>query len=651
LAPVAGREMRISDFRIRNFRGITDTSIALSDDCPGNVVTLIGLNESGKTTILEALSHFVTEETETATLVGTVQQKTKIQDLIPKDKKAAFTGVISVTANATLDDTDVEGLSRHLRSHGLDVNESTVPRSISVERAYRFVDSELKDTNSFWAGLNFSAKTRQARIYRTITHAGNTRDTWLKAVSYLRERLPSIVYFPTLLFNFPDRIYLEGAEKDEINSYYVRVIQDVLDCQGDGLSISRHIVDRIKRLREGFPTPATFLAHLIGLDEKSQIDAVLQKASNEMSKVVFSAWGDILGRQISNKRVQIDWSLDTDKGNAPYLQLSIIDRDQSRYALSERSLGFRWFFSFLLFTEFRKARNTKRPVVFLFDEPAANLHSKAQMKLLESFSKIADAETYIIYSTHSHYMVNPLWLEKAYIVDNRAIDYDDEDEIDSFAVRRTDIHAIRYRTFVGSHPTKTTYFQPVLDALEVSFSPLERASKALIVEGKYDYHPAVFLRHQTTSQKQPLIFPANGAGDIGCLVGLFRGWGVDFRILLDDDRAGRDGKKRYIEEYLLPNDHVMTLGEISQKLAGKTFEGLYATDVVAAVGEMFGVSKPKKRQFSLFFQDLLARGVTTGFSKTAREFQPISKWIDQTFGLDEDTNQSRARRVPKAQKK
>jgi hypothetical protein len=244
-------------------------------------------------------------------------------------------------------------------------------------------------------------------------------------------------------------------------------------------------------------------------------------------------------------------------------------------------------------------------------------------------------------------MVNPLWLEKAYIIDNKAIDYDDSDEIDSFAVRRTDIYAIRYRTFVGSHPTKTTYFQPVLDALEVNFSPLERASKALIVEGKYDYHPAVFLRQRATADKQPLMFPANGAGDIGCLVSLFRGWGVDFRILLDDDRAGRDGKKRYVEEYLLPSDHVKTIGDLDPRFAGKTFEGLYAEDVVAATSKMFGVAKPKKRQFSLFFQDLLARSAISGCDKTVRQFEPVSKWIDETFGLAGTAKKSSRRSASK----
>jgi predicted ATP-dependent endonuclease of OLD family len=50
--------MRISKFEIRNFKGVSRTSIDISGVSPGNIGTLIGLNESGKTTILEAISHF-----------------------------------------------------------------------------------------------------------------------------------------------------------------------------------------------------------------------------------------------------------------------------------------------------------------------------------------------------------------------------------------------------------------------------------------------------------------------------------------------------------------------------------------------------------------------------------------------------------------
>jgi AAA ATPase domain len=618
--------MRLSTFKIENFKGISRTSVHLSDEVPGNVITLIGLNESGKTTILEGISHFVTEDKETASLVRTVHQRAGLQDLIPKDKKAAFTGNISIDPTIAFDKKDIDGLAEFfLSEHNLVLDKSRLPKHFSVERVYKFVDSSHDSTSTLWS-ISFQLKSKRATKFRG--YGGSTEETksiWLSGIRYLNKLLPQIVYFPTFLFNFPDRIYLEQSDR-EIDAYYKQIFQDVLDSQGDKLSVERHIVERIKVRREGFPTPASFIAHLLGLDEKSQIDAVTQKLSNEMSRVIFGAWSGILGKEVSDKRVQVDWFVDSEKSNSPYLQVSIID-GQSKYALSERSLGFRWFFSFLLFTQFRRSRKEDSGIVFLFDEPASNLHSRAQIKLLESFSKIAGGVMYVIYSTHSHYMVNPLWLEKAYIIDNKAINYDDDSEVDSFAVRKTDIHAVKYRHFVSANPTKTTYFQPVLDALEVSFSPLERSARALIVEGKFDFHPFLYFR----GKGEPDIFPANGAGGIGCLINLFRGWGVEFRILLDDDKAGRDARAKYVREYLVPTSDVVTLGEISGEFKGKAFESVYREDVKKAVRSFFGIESIKKRQYSLFFQDRLARQSQQHFPDTEMAFRPIKVWIEHAF--------------------
>jgi len=624
--------MKIVKFDIHNFKGINHTTIYVADKTPGNVITLIGLNESGKTTILEALSHFVTEDKDTAGLVNTVAKKAAVQDLIPKDKKAAFTDNISVEATVVLDKRDVADLAKYLlKEKNLILNETEITWEFSVERTYNFEDSRFEGSHALWS-LECNIKRKAQKKY-TIYDGENSDkekfDIWADAVAFLRKRLPKIVYFPTFLFDFPDRIYLEGND-NQTNAYYTQVMQDVLDSQGDGLDLTKHIINRIASVRVDHPSPQTFISFFFQKDEKKQIDAVLQTASNQMSSVIFGSWNQILGRNITGKRVQIEWFLDTEKNNAPYLEVSIVD-GQSRYNLSERSLGFRWFFSFLLFTQFRKNRKADSATLFLFDEPAANLHSKAQIKLLETFSKIANGATNIIYSTHSHYMVNPLWLEKAYIVENKATDYENENDVDSFAIRKTDINAIRYKTFVGTNPTKTTYFQPVLDALEVTFSPLLRSANALIVEGKNDFYALKYLRSKSSEFEIPEIFPGNGAGSANNLISIFRGWGINFRVLLDDDKAGQQSKKSYMEDFLLSTKEVVTLGEISPQFKGKSFEAILQNDARTAVKNAFEVDAPSKKQYALYFQELLANKSGLSFPETELSFKPINDWIDNEF--------------------
>jgi predicted ATP-dependent endonuclease of OLD family len=626
--------MKITKFDIRNFKGISHTTVHLSDDAPGNVTTLIGLNESGKTTILEAISHFVTEDKDTASLVGTVQKRAVLQDLIPKDRKAAFTGHISVKATIRLDESDLDELAgMFLSKFDLVLDRASLPRESTLEKVYEFQDSSHKKTHTWWS-LTFDLRTKKAKKFTTYgssTEGSSERTTWLAGVNLLRERVPKIVYFPTFLFEFPNRIYLEGDDT-EINAYYMQIIQDVLDSQGEGLDVKRHIIDRIDKVRDEHGNSVTFFSHFFHRDERRQIDAVLQKASNEMSRVIFGSWSQVLGRGVTGKRVQIEWMIDGDRDNAPYLELAIVD-GPSKYSLSERSLGFRWFFSFLLFTQFRKNRTSDKSTIFLFDEPAANLHSKAQIKLLESFSRIATDSTYIIYSTHSHYMVDPLWLERAYIVENKTTDYDSLDDVDSFAIRKTDIRAVRYRRFVGSNPARVTYYQPVLDALDVAFSPLERSSHAIIVEGKNDLYPIMYFGKRRGGLGGVGVFPSNGAGSAGCLVSLFRGWGADFRIILDDDQAGKQAKKKYLQEFLLREIEVATLADITPTFAGLETEDLYRDDVRTAVRARYGVEIPSKRQYSLFFQELLSLGASNAFPETEAVFEALLSWIDLQFGI------------------
>lgn len=198
----------------------------------------------------------------------------------------------------------------------------------------------------------------------------------------------------------------------------------------------------------------------------------------------------------------------------------------------------------LLFTQFRRTSEGQKPALYLFDEPASHLHSGAQIKLLESFSKICGSSDLIVYSTHSHYMVNPLWLEKAYIVDNKAIDLS-SDEVDQFTANPNNIVAIPYKRFVSDNPSRVTYFQPVLDALRYSVSPLEFRGPAVFLEGKFDFYPFVYLRGRLTEARDLSVFPVNGAGDMGTLITLFRGWAVPFLVLLDADGAGKREKARY----------------------------------------------------------------------------------------------------------
>ncbi len=277
-------------------------------------------------------------------------------------------------------------------------------------------------------------------------------------VAYIGKTLPTICYFPTFLFNFPDRIYLSNtpAGKDtQVNAYFVQIVQDILDSLGDDFTIQKHILDRVERTAK--PDYVWNLFGFLKTDEKQQIDHVMLKIAEQVTNVVFKRWNEVFGVKIQNNTIDVDWNIEVDPNGgekrAVYLKFWIRD-GTSKFEISERSLGFRWFFCFLLFTQFRVSRRDSS-AVFLFDEPASNLHSRAQEQLLTSFPHISKGDNMIMYSTHSHYMIDPRWLEGSFIVFNDAIDYDDNPAAEpNPKIRETAIHVQKYRDYVGQNQPK-----------------------------------------------------------------------------------------------------------------------------------------------------------------------------------------------------
>nr|WP_277622703.1 AAA family ATPase [Sphingomonas telluris] len=616
-------------FAISNFRGIEYTSIELDAGAPGKVVTLIGLNESGKTTVLEAISNFLSSDEETQNLLETVYAEVDPLTFIPKERRGLFTDRISIEADVELDESDIEAVRTALWArHNVRLVPGSLESDLNLEQAFDFEDSTLKKRNRFWR-LSFKYKKGNSGYIDYNCHVGSD-PIWQTAVAVLNKRIPQIVYFPTFLFDMPDRIYLTQTLEDDVkDSYYRRVFSDVLKHINPKYSLDTHILDRVKKIIDEYG-----IAALSDASKTDHVDSVVRAASNEISRVIMGAWKFILEKEELQLRVELKWGVDEARENSVYVEPHLIERQQYKYVLKERSLGFRWFFSFLLFTQFRASGTSEHGTVFLFDEPASHLHPSAQVELLKSFDKIMGAKDRIIYSTHSHYLINPNWLEKAYIVNNNAIDLDEAD-FASFYPNSNDIVAIRYKRFVSDNPTRMTYFQPALDALRVKLSPLMLTGPAIVVEGKFDYYPFVYLLRRIAPDSNLHVFSALGAGEMGIVASVLRGLGLSFVVLLDADTKGKSEAKRYRDEYRFQDEQIMTLDEADSSLNGSAFEGIYGQDVHKLIEDSGLDSEAKlKAKGSALFQLLLAtQDYTPLLEETFATFEKVLATLQDKLAL------------------
>src|SRR5258707_9758413 len=122
----------IDSITISNFKGASKVKIDFRKhvDCP--VFTLIGLNESGKTTLLEAISYFVTGDNAVSSLFSGTHSKSTIEGIIPIHRKAAFTDTISVTSQISLDDQDIQAAIRTGTNLKYGIRSESFPRTIDV---------------------------------------------------------------------------------------------------------------------------------------------------------------------------------------------------------------------------------------------------------------------------------------------------------------------------------------------------------------------------------------------------------------------------------------------------------------------------------------------------------------------------------------
>ncbi len=553
--------MRHTYFEVENFKGIASARIDLTAHPTSRVYTLVGLNESGKTTVLQALNFLYRPETlDPLNLPG--YSISDVHELIPISRRSNFNGKIRVKVGYAPDAEDSESLRQHLKSKfGFRLTCDLEP--FYIVQTYTFKDSKLdpKQPKTSW-GIKIAGKKKHANKSKERELQHPVDDEWTAAIQHLKGLLPSVLYFPNFLFEFPDKIYLENPPSDEEkHAFYRTILQDILDSLGEGIDLDTHVLARAK-------SDDKF--------DRSALESVLAKMEGNITRTIVKRWNEIFNRKMANKQIAVSYG--KDEPDSWYLQLNLKDGDE-QYAISERSLGFRWFFAFLLLTQYRGFRGgAPRNVLFLFDEPASNLHPSAQQQLLASFGHFPESCA-IVYTTHSHHMINPSWLEGTFVVKNEGLMYDAEGE-DDYSARKTLITLERYRQFAANHPNQTSYFQPVLDVLDYRPGELENIPDVIMVEGKTDFYTLKYLHERILKGRRKChLMPGCGSGSLDGAIRLYLAWGRNFVVLLDADGEGASQKARYREVFGdLVEGRVFTLSDVCPEWAGRSLEGLLSED-------------------------------------------------------------------------
>ena len=226
-----------------------------------------------------------------------------------------------------------------------------------------------------------------------------------------------------------------------------------------------------------------------------------------------------------------------DKTGEISLSISLKNEDEEETPLKDKSLGFRWYFTFLLFTLYRKSNN----VLFLLDEPASNLYADIQENLFNCFKKLVkkdetdNIDAFIIYSTHSLYLLDDDIEEATHVV----IKY-----------RNDGMKCIKKEDIKEGTPEYDS-LRVITDHKKCRM-PFKSLENTLFVEGKEDYCIINLFRKILKNRLQNLfIYYVGGSGNfnqyIKCVIE------KKFLVLLDNDNGGDNGYNNLKKEFNFTN--------------------------------------------------------------------------------------------------
>ena len=421
--------MRLRKFRVRAFRCIHDSG----EIKVGDLAAFIGRNESGKTTILEALT-LLNKEAKVSDLdlcdemsdelkdemkivegeFELSEKETKlIQDKFPNlsdiKKIRIFRTQMNPKIQYDFGDVIISGeANKRINSwenfvEKIRIFASTIPNSIRIRLDTKFLEAHAPRTrdafNNTMAEFNnqiylLASDEKQVvaeweKIYRDLDHTydslliGTTERSALE--NFIEEKLhPRFVYFSDY------KKILGNIDLDEF-------LKETKGVRPKGLEYIEEF-DKAETVKNLF-----YLAELDTnkLEEvqnsPSRLIKLLHTSSRKLTDRLNPAW----------KGDPIHVELRYNPSNILSVVISDVHKDgtvTNTGLLNRRAEGFKWTFSFIVNFAAETQRSELKEAILLLDEPARNLHPTQQRGISDLLKGLAGSNQ-ILYATHSPFMI------------------------------------------------------------------------------------------------------------------------------------------------------------------------------------------------------------------------------------------------------
>jgi energy-coupling factor transporter ATP-binding protein EcfA2 len=566
--------LKLTHLQIRDFRCIEDSG----EFTLNQVTCLVGKNESGKTAILKALQKLKPDDTSKESFVPSKdypRRKWRPDSQIPSEPPA-----IKTTWN--LSAAEIAAIESEFGKGSISNHAFSMSKGFDNVRKYKLVIDNEKVLSHFLPDSKLSPEDMEPiskcdsvdEVLSALKSIAPRSPAQEKLLKDFEAKFPkggelAIINFvaalmPTFLY-FDEYLTLPGTVA--VNEIATRKQQNALN-------------DRDKIFIALLDLAGTSVENVNSTGTYEEFNASLRAVSNQITDMIFQYWSQ-------NKHLDVDIKLDFARPsdpppfNAGWIFRTRIDnrRHRADTSFDDRSRGFVWFFSFLIwFNQLKKIHGEN--LIILLDEPGLSLHARAQADLLKYIAKELCPKYQVVYTTHSPFMIDPDNLLSARTVE------------DVVRKDRTTGEEILLGTKVGEDvlSTDADTVSPLQKALDYELTQTLFVGKhTLLVEGESDFaYLRWFSKQLQSSGKTGLDYRWNicicgGVSRIPGFVSLFRGNGLHVAAITDV----QIGDKNKIEnaKKSLSDGHLVTVD---------AFAGQSEADIEDVLGREFYVALVSK---------------------------------------------------------
>ncbi|MBP9701882.1 MAG: AAA family ATPase [Candidatus Pacebacteria bacterium] len=558
--------MKYLSFTIHKYRAIdTDLAVVLEKN---RLVPIIGVNECGKTTILHAIFAF---DYSNDSFDQNVRHLQDVQNLYKPTQKshASVSATVKITweeFSKILNNADIsktQGVGSYKRKKAAFPADLTLTRNL-ITKTYSIRESI------------FDNKTLNNLIAQKII-----------------ARLPYILYFDDFRDSFPEEIEIKKDSDDTLSGWLP-------------------VVERLfKKTNKDFT-----VFDLESMDTRAR-KSVLSEVQKFLNATLIKEWENF---KLDNKKalkINIEYFpsfVEQTIQKPPRIKFEILETDSTGvdhfFYIRDRSKGFFWFFNFVMKLEFnpKVISNDGVDAVYLLDEPGSYLHASAQSRLCSKLNELS-IDNYVIYCTHSHYLLDPEIIPLSSIRISEKVE-------PTFGIKLSSIY--EYDSVTG----KKNAFQPIYDALQLKPFAFDVSNRVVLVEGIYDYYCLNMFLGKTDIH----FLPSLNADSVLYYTSLMIGWGIDFNTLWDNDSEGRVAQEKALIKFgneLGKKMHLLPLkGKQKKCIMQDLVDGV---DMLMIKNELdiLGNSSFEKTIASLFYSNGRAKILEKVSTKTFENFETV----------------------------